>query len=93
MKIINKEIKKLSRTDLIEIIYQYQQREEELLEENKKLRLQLEDKSIKLNDLGSIAEAALALNKVFESAQNAADQYLENVHQRGEAYLKNLQKE
>lgn len=30
-------------------------------------------------EAGSIAEAALKLNKVFESAQAAADQYLENV--------------
>ena len=33
-------------------------------------------------DSGSIAEAALKLNGIFEVAQKAADQYLENVKAR-----------
>ena len=32
-----------------------------------------------LKEVGSIAEASLKINKVFESAQLAADQYLENI--------------
>ena len=32
-----------------------------------------------LSQAGNIAEAALALNGVFEAAQKAADQYLENI--------------
>ncbi|MCM1025240.1 MAG: hypothetical protein NC432_02325 [Roseburia sp.] len=34
---------------------------------------------IRLQEAGSIAEAALRLNKIFDVAQEAADQYLENV--------------
>ena len=79
--IIDKELKKLSRTDLIEIIYRYQQREQELADANKKLQQELDDRQIKLENVGSIAEAALALNDVFATAQKAADQYLENIKQ------------
>lgn len=35
--------------------------------------------AIKINQAGSIAEASLQLNQVFEAAQQAAEQYLENI--------------
>lgn len=89
---MEKELKRLSRSELVEIIYQYQQREQELLNENEKLKAQLEDKQIKISKVGSIAQASLALNEVFEAAQAAADQYLENVQQRGKEYLEMVQK-
>ena len=38
-------------------------------------------RKIELEDAGSIAEAALRLNGVFEAAQRAADQYLESVRE------------
>ena len=37
------------------------------------------DRTLRLEQVGSIAEAALSLNRVFEAAQAAADQYLESV--------------
>ncbi len=37
------------------------------------------DRRIRLREAGSIAEAALKLNGVFEAAQEAANQYLENI--------------
>lgn len=49
----------------------------------KRLREDLEaeryKREIELQEVGSIAEAALRLNGVFEAAQRAADQYLENI--------------
>lgn len=58
------------------------------VEENKKLKAQLNDvqtrldnRKIAVDKAGSIAEAALQLNGVFEAAQNAAAQYLENIRQ------------
>lgn len=39
----------------------------------------LESRRIELSEAGSIAEAALKLNGVFEAAQRAADQYLYNI--------------
>ena len=59
--------------------YALKQHEEELERQNAKLRRQLADRTLRLEQVGSIAEAALSLNRVFEAAQAAADQYLESV--------------
>ena len=37
------------------------------------------DKRLRLNNAGSIADAALEINECFRSAQNAADQYLNEI--------------
>ena len=75
----DKEFRKLRREDLIEIIYQYQRRDQKLTAENEMLRRQLEDRRIRLQKAGSIADAALALSGVFEAAQKAADLYLQSL--------------
>ena len=91
--ITDKEFRKLGRADLIEIIYQYQKREQALLEENAELRRRLEDRQLRIGELGSIAEASLALNGVFEAAQAAADQYLQNVQEAADEYLKQVRQQ
>lgn len=80
----DKELRRMGRGDLIEIIYQYQCREKELEEENERLRCQLNDRDIRIQKAGSIADAVLSLNHVFEVAQAAANQYLEILQQRCE---------
>ncbi|NKZ20883.1 DNA repair protein [Streptococcus ovuberis] len=74
-----KQLKKLKREQLITIMLEQQERIEQQEEEIKQLIERLEDKTILLEKSGSIAEASLALNKVFEAAQAAADQYLQNI--------------
>ena len=75
-----RELRRMNRMELIEIIYALKQHEEELEQQNaKKLCRQLADRTLRLEQVGSIAEAALSLNRVFEAAQAAADQYLESV--------------
>ncbi|MCD7919611.1 MAG: DNA repair protein [Clostridiales bacterium] len=75
----DKELRKMSRTELIEIIYALQQNERALRAENEDLHRRLEDKTIRIENAGSIAEAALSLNRIFEDAQAAAQQYLASV--------------
>ena len=74
-----KELKRLNRAQLLEMLIA-------LTEENDTLRTQLADaqeelnqRQIALSNAGSIAEAALQLNRVFDAAQAAADQYLEHI--------------
>ncbi len=74
-----KELRKMHRTELIEIIYQLQQNLVRMEQENERLRRKLHDRRILMENAGSIAEAALRINEVFESAQRAADQYVESV--------------
>lgn len=51
-------------------------------------------REIELEEAGNIAEAALRLNKIFEMAQKAADQYLYNVQrQTGPAQAEGTEEE
>ena len=76
---MDQELRHLTREDLLDIIYELQRRTQQVEQENETIRKQLADRTVKLEKAGSIAEAALALNGVFEAAQAAAEQYLENV--------------
>ena len=75
----DKEFKRLSRAQLIEIIYQLQLQIDKLNEEKQALENELEDKRLRLQSAGNIAEAALEINDCFRSAQNAAEQYLNEI--------------
>ena len=75
----DKEFKRLSRSQLIDIIFQLQLKYDELAAENENLRQALADKRLRINKAGNIAEAALELNNVMQSAQNAAALYLEEI--------------
>ena len=72
----NKELRKLSRAELIDILFELQTQNENLTAENRELVAQLESRQLQITEAGSIAEAALRLNGVFEAAQAAADQYV-----------------
>lgn len=80
----DKEFKRLSRRELIDIIYELQKQNEEKGAQIKRIQSELDDKTIKISNAGSIAEAAISLNKVFETAQSAAEQYLESVQKAAE---------
>ena len=75
----DKEFKRLSRAQLIEIIYQLQLQIDKLNEEKQAVENELEDKRLRLQSAGNIAEAALEINDCFRSAQNAAEQYLNEI--------------
>ena len=73
------QLRHLSRLELIDIIYELQKQNQAAAEEIEQLRKALDEKELRLANAGSIAEAALSLNGVFEAAQAAADQYLLSV--------------
>lgn len=72
----DKELKHLNRGELIDIIYELQKRYADSKNEITQLQANLEKKELSIAESGSIAEAALKVNGVFEAAQAAADQYL-----------------
>lgn len=74
-----KELKKLSRIDLLEMLLEQSKEVERLSAELEEAQKKLKDRSIQLDEAGSIAEAALRLNGIFDIAQIAADQYLDNL--------------
>ena len=74
----DKELRKLNRSALLEMLVEQSRENDRLRAQVDELRL-LPDRQLKINQAGSIAEASLQLNQVFEAAQQAAEQYLENI--------------
>ncbi len=74
-----KELRRMSRRELIEIIFAMKKTELELRDKLQEAERQLENRKIQIAESGSIAEAALALSGVFEAAQAAADLYLQSI--------------
>lgn len=92
----DKEFKRLNRAQLIDIIYQLQLQIDKLNEEKQTLENELADKRLRLSATGNIAEAALEINDCFRSAQNAAEQYLNEIkalREKTEAERQNILKE
>lgn len=77
-----KKIRKISKRDLLEILLSQARRIEELELELKKCNEKLDSKKIKIDEAGSIAEASLKLNGIFEAAQATVDQYVTNVYEK-----------
>ena len=73
----DKELRRLGRPELIEIIYQLEKSQEESRQEIARLQVRLQDRTLRLSEAGSIAQAALQVNGVMEAAQAAADQYVQ----------------
>lgn len=69
----------MGRSDLLELLLQQKQENDRLLHRVEELEKRLIDRQLRISEAGSIAEASLALNGVFEAAQNACSQYIENI--------------
>lgn len=75
----DRELRRLSRQNLLELLVQQKQQNEMLQAKVSELEALLNNRSIQIENAGSMAEAALALNGVFESADKAAAQFLDNI--------------
>ena len=76
---VGKELKKLNRRELVEVIYQLKKNEEQLQAQIAALETELQDKRIHISQAGSIAEAAADITKLFSTAQTMADLYLQEI--------------
>ena len=74
-----KEIKKLGRADLLELLIVQVEENERLRARLVDVEKQLSERNLVFEECGSIAEASLRLNNIFADAQKAADEYLLNV--------------
>lgn len=79
-----KELKRLSRADLLDLLID----QSKVLQKTKKrlhaAQTELENRQIAIQNAGSIAEASLKLNGVFDAAQASCVQYMENIRSRSE---------
>ena len=79
-----KELRRMSRSDLLELLLTVTRENERLREQLQQLQQKLDDRALEIENMGSLAEAVLKLNGVFEAAQAACDQYTENARLRCE---------
>lgn len=77
--VMKKNLKRMKRKDLLEILLIQNKKIYELQETLSNTRELLEKKEMIISEAGSIAEASLKLNNIFDVAQKAADDYLRNV--------------
>lgn len=75
-----KELKKLTRSELLELLLYQTKRTEELEAKLEEAERSLSEKPpIQSSTPGSIAQEAMKINGVFEAAQAAAKQYIDNI--------------
>jgi hypothetical protein len=75
----DKEIRRMKRLDLLELLVAQGEEIEALRAQLAQAQAALDQRRIDVEAAGNIAQAALALNGVFEAAQAAADQFVYNV--------------
>lgn len=75
----DKELRKLGRRELLTLLLNQSRELDRVRSELEAARAELENRRLTLEESGSIAQASLQLNGVFEAAQKAADEYVESV--------------
>lgn len=80
----DRELRRLSRTDLLELLLAQRRENEQLRCILDQTQSQLADRTIKINSAGSIAEASLQLSNIFTAAQDSCQYYIENIQSLNE---------
>ena len=78
----NRELRRLSRRELLTILIEQLEENEKLRSSLEKAEMELQNRQIILEQAGTMAEAALKLNGVFDAVDKAVRQYLENVQRQ-----------
>lgn len=74
-----RELRKLSRTDLLELLLAQRRENEQLRCILDQTQAQLADRTIKIDKAGSIADASLQLSGIFNAAQDSCKYYMDNI--------------
>lgn len=78
----DKELSKLRRAELLEMLIAQGKEYAQLQDELKEMRKTLKNRELTIQEAGNIAEASYKLNDVVGSTQRALDQYVQNVQRR-----------
>lgn len=79
-----RQMNKLKRQELLQILVSQSKEIDRLKQELKETKKKLEERELKISSSGSLAEASLKIFDVLNSAQKAADLYLDNLRIRAE---------
>ena len=74
-----RELRRLSRTDLLELLLAQRRENEQLRCILDQTQSQLADRTIKIDKAGSLAEASLQLSGIFAAAQDSCQYYMDNI--------------
>ena len=88
-----KELRRLRRKDLLEILLEQTKRIEELELELEKTKEKLNDKKVLLSNVGSLAEASLKLSDIFKAADEAIAIQIQNIENIAKEEEKRVKKE
>lgn len=92
----DKELRALGRKELLQLLLDQSKQLQALQAQYDAAQAALQDRTIQLEHAGSIAEAALQLNGVFQAAQDACQQYTDSItalHQRQESVCAQMEAE
>lgn len=80
----SKDCRHYSRRELIEIIYELERREEKLERKLERAKAKLQERDVKMDRAGSLAEVCAVLSGLFEAADETAAMYLNGVRAKAE---------
>lgn len=75
----DRELSKLGRTELLRLLIAQMKKNEKLEAQLREARAALERRDLMAADCGSLAEAAMRMNRLFETADMVVRDYLQNV--------------
>jgi cell division septum initiation protein DivIVA len=79
-----RELRKLNRYQLLELLITQTERADQLQAQVEQLEKKLKERDLKMDSMGSIAEASLQIGGVFQAEQAAAELYLSAAKRNGE---------
>lgn len=82
-----KELKKLNRYQLLELLVIQTERADKLEKKVEELEEQLRESDLNLLKLGSVAEVAAKVSGILEASQQAADLYLDSAKKQSDRIL------
>ena len=87
-----KELRKISRKDLLELLLEQANRIVDLENELTKIKAKLEDKKIMLNEAGNLAEASLKITDLFQKTMETCKIYSDNIDELNSRIEKEVRK-
>lgn len=87
----DKELKRYSRRELLELLIVQTKENTVLSDTVKKLEAELNDRRITIEKAGTVAEAAAVLNGLYEAADKTAKQFIENARLKEEEAVRLLE--
>ena len=88
-----KDLRKLSRYQLLDLLVTQTERADELQKKLDELENELTLREFNMSQLGSLAEASLQISGVIEAAQESADMYLRAAQKQADLILSHARRQ